>query len=105
MSMPYRATVPGCTVGARGNTSEVQPSDNGRRGALLVEQALSPAELRARRQALALSQAALAGLLGVTPTTVARWERSEQKIGNPERLRAALARFESQGPGGAHDQP
>ena len=52
-------------------------SVNGR-GALLAEQILSPADLRARREALALSQAALAGLLGVTRTTVALWERSER---------------------------
>jgi transcriptional regulator with XRE-family HTH domain len=78
------------------------------RAAILGDEVLWPAELRTRRQALALTQAALAGLLGVTPTTVARWERAEQRIGNPERLAAALARLESQdcgarrGPAEAH---
>src|SRR5579859_2596392 len=90
---------------ARGSSSEVQLTDYSRRGALSVEQALSAVELRTRRQALALSQAALAELIGVTPTTVARWERSEQRIGNPERLSAALRRLESRAGSGARQEP
>jgi DNA-binding transcriptional regulator YiaG len=38
---------------------------------LHVAQTFSAADLRTRRPALALSQAALAQLLGLTPTTVA----------------------------------
>jgi non-specific serine/threonine protein kinase len=62
-------------------------------GALLVQE-LPPAALRARRQALGLTQDALAGALGVTANSVARWERGEQRIGHPERLSAALTRLE-----------
>src|SRR5215467_6777693 len=42
--------------------------------------ALLPDDLRARREALGLTQAKLAETLGVTPTTVARWERSERPM-------------------------
>jgi predicted ATPase/DNA-binding CsgD family transcriptional regulator/DNA-binding XRE family transcriptional regulator len=72
---------------------------NGRGPALQAEDVLLPTELRARRQALGLTQAGLAALLRVTSTTVARWERNEQRIGNPERVRAALARLEISAPG------
>lgn len=48
---------------------------------------MTSTELRRRRKALGLSQVALAELLGVTSTTVARRERGEQPI-NTE---AALA--------------
>ena len=61
---------------------------------ILVQDGLSPAELRARRLALGLPQAALGASLGVTPNTVARWERGEQRVANPERLSAALAGLE-----------
>src|SRR4051812_43665122 len=78
-----RSTVPGCTVAA-GVSPQVLP-DAG------VE--LSGTALRGRREALGLTQAALAACLGVTSTTVARWERGEKRIGNPERVSAALARL------------
>jgi DNA-binding transcriptional regulator YiaG len=58
------------------------------------EPAVTAEALHSRRQALALSQVALAELLGVTSNTVARWERAEQTIGNPERVSAALMRLE-----------
>src|SRR5579871_5051791 len=75
-------------------SSSVRHSVNGH-GVLFIEHVLSAADLRARRQGLALSQAGPAGLLGVTPTAVARWERSEQNIGNPERVAAALRQLET----------
>jgi non-specific serine/threonine protein kinase len=71
------------------------PRGENRRQSVLVKEVLSPAELRGRREALGLTQSALADLLGVTSTSVARWERSEQRIGNPERVTAALARLET----------
>ena len=40
-------------------------------------------QLRAIRQALALTQAALAEVIGVRPNTVARWERGEIGISEP----------------------
>jgi transcriptional regulator with XRE-family HTH domain len=45
-------------------------------------------ELRGRRKALDLTQEGLAQELGVTPTTVARWERDEVPI--PGYLELAL---------------
>ncbi|MBV9595947.1 MAG: tetratricopeptide repeat protein [Chloroflexi bacterium] len=51
---------------------------------------LTPAALRARRGRLGLSQRELAKLLGVTATTIARWERGEQVIGAPKLVRLAL---------------
>ena len=44
-------------------------------------------ELRAIRKRLGLTQAGMADRLGVTPTTVARWERNEVRITEP------MARF------------
>jgi non-specific serine/threonine protein kinase len=55
---------------------------------------LFAAELRARRRGLGLTQAALAETLGVSANTVARWERGELRVGNPERVRAAFGRLE-----------
>ena len=40
-------------------------------------------QLRAIRQGLALTQAALAEAIGVRPNTVARWERGEIGISEP----------------------
>jgi predicted ATPase/DNA-binding CsgD family transcriptional regulator len=64
------------------------------RGPALAD-GLDPAELRARRRALALSQAGLAKILGVAPNTVARWERGELRTADPSRVRAALGRLEA----------
>ena len=52
----------------------------------------APTDLRRRRQTLALSPAALAGALGVHPTSVLRWERRERLPGpaHIRRLAAAL---------------
>src|SRR5690242_6998338 len=55
---------------------------------------MSAAELCDRRKAHTLTQAVASRLFGVTSTTIARWERSEQRIGNPERVAAALSRLE-----------
>lgn len=41
---------------------------------------MTPEELREQRLANKLSQAALARLMGVSPNTVARWERGERAI-------------------------
>src|ERR1700722_12850607 len=51
---------------------------------------LSAAELRGRRLGLGMSQRQLAAELGVTPTTLARWERGERAISNPVLVRLAL---------------
>ena len=55
---------------------------------------MTPAELRARRKCLGLTQTGLACALGVAGNTVARWERGEATIGNPELVRLALERLE-----------
>ncbi len=51
---------------------------------------LSAAELRAGRLGLGMTQRQLAAELGVTPTTLARWERGERAISNPVLVRLAL---------------
>jgi predicted ATPase/DNA-binding CsgD family transcriptional regulator/transcriptional regulator with XRE-family HTH domain len=51
-------------------------------------------ELRRRRRALGLTQAALAERLAVTANTVARWERGELHVGRPEQVARVLARLE-----------
>ena len=51
---------------------------------------MQPDELRRRRGALHLSQAALAGAIGVTRNTLARWERGELEIGHSELVAIAL---------------
>jgi transcriptional regulator with XRE-family HTH domain len=51
-------------------------------------------ELRARRKALGLSQAALAQRLGLPRNTLARWEREELRIEHDEVLDLALQRLE-----------
>ena len=50
---------------------------------------MSPAELKAQRAALGLSQARLAASLGVHPMTVSAWEWGKQAI--PPYLALALA--------------
>ena len=52
-----------------------------------------PTDLRHRRQTLALSPAALAGALGVHPTSVLRWERRERLPG-PAHIRRLAAVLE-----------
>lgn len=47
-------------------------------------------QLRKQRDRLAFSQAKLADVLGVTANTVARWERAEMNIAQPELVDAAL---------------
>jgi predicted ATPase/DNA-binding CsgD family transcriptional regulator/DNA-binding XRE family transcriptional regulator len=54
---------------------------------------MTPVELRAERRALGLTQAELARELGVATNTVARWERAEMPIGNPELVQLALQRL------------
>ncbi len=56
--------------------------------------ALTPDELRRRRRALGLSQAGLGRALGVTANTLARWERGQQRLANPQLIRLALERVE-----------
>jgi non-specific serine/threonine protein kinase len=51
---------------------------------------VTPDELRDRRKALGLSQSGLGRALGISPNTVARWERGEQRLGNPALVRLAL---------------
>ena len=51
-------------------------------------------ELRRRREALGLSQAQLAALVGVHANTVARWERGEVRIPHPGMLDLALEALE-----------
>jgi transcriptional regulator with XRE-family HTH domain len=55
---------------------------------------VTPAELRARRRALGLTQAQLGAELGLAGNTVARWERGDTRIGNPALVRLALERLE-----------
>ncbi|HLZ26980.1 MAG TPA: LuxR C-terminal-related transcriptional regulator [Chloroflexota bacterium] len=59
-----------------------------------VARALSGAELRGWRQALGLTQAQLADRLGVSATVIARWERGQRRVGQPERVRAMLGQLE-----------
>jgi transcriptional regulator with XRE-family HTH domain len=47
-------------------------------------------QLRKARKRLGLSQAKLADALGVTANTVARWERGEMNIAQPQLVEAAL---------------
>src|SRR5689334_7674927 len=64
-------------------------------GVRLAEAGLAPAELRLRRRALGLTQAGLAAEFGVTPNTLARWERGEIRMASPERIRRLLEHLES----------
>jgi transcriptional regulator with XRE-family HTH domain len=47
-------------------------------------------DLRKRRKHMGLSQAGLADALGVTANTVARWERGEMSVAQPQLVEAAL---------------
>jgi DNA-binding CsgD family transcriptional regulator/DNA-binding XRE family transcriptional regulator len=53
---------------------------------------VAPEELRAQRVALGLTQSELGVLLGLPPTTIARWECGSLRIGSPTLLRLALER-------------
>lgn len=57
---------------------------------------MTPADFRAFRARLGLSQTGLAAQLGVTQNTISRWERGEMEIANPTMLRLALERLEQQ---------
>ncbi len=59
-----------------------------------IQGGVAPAELRARRRALGLTQAQLGAELGVAGNTVARWERGDARIGNPALVQLALERLE-----------
>jgi len=60
-----------------------------------VERIKTPEEVKGRRQRLGLTQAALAGLLGVTRMAVARWEWGRHPV--PPWLHLALAGIEATG--------
>ncbi len=60
---------------------------------MLVGDEVPGSILRERRKQLRLTQSGLGRALGVTANTIARWERGEQRISNPERLNMALARL------------
>jgi transcriptional regulator with XRE-family HTH domain len=62
-------------------------------------------ELRVRRRALGLSQAALARALGVASNTVARWERGERSIRSPELVDLALQRLAGKPDAAATKEP
>jgi predicted ATPase len=63
-------------------------------GAVFIGEWLPGASLRHRTKRPGLSQSGLAEALGVTPNTVARWERGVQRIANPERVSAAIRQLE-----------
>lgn len=51
----------------------------------------SGTDLRADRRRLGLTQAALAARLGVTPNTIARWERGEIQMARAAWVRRIVA--------------
>ena len=59
-----------------------------------MDEPFAPGELRARRRALGLSQAALATQLDVASNTVARWERGEARTLYAGRVRQLLDQFQ-----------
>jgi transcriptional regulator with XRE-family HTH domain len=65
---------------------------------------MTGAQLRTERQRLGLSQAKLADALGVTANTVARWERVEMKIAQPQVLEAALKNLKEIGSMSTYDR-
>jgi DNA-binding XRE family transcriptional regulator len=62
------------------------------------------ADLRAKRHLLGMSQAALATALGVSPNTVARWERGEMKIARPELLEVSMKNLAEVGKMSCYDR-
>jgi DNA-binding CsgD family transcriptional regulator/transcriptional regulator with XRE-family HTH domain len=60
---------------------------------------VQPSELRDRRRDLGLTQVALARALGVSANTVARWERGELRIAQPQLVGLALAGLQARAPG------
>lgn len=54
---------------------------------------MTPADLKVAREALGLTQRALAERLGVPHTTVWRWETGKHPIERPLMLRLALERL------------
>src|SRR5262249_4356166 len=54
------------------------------------DNAMTSADLRARRRALGLTQDDLGRCLGIRRNTIARWERGDLAIGSPLLLRLAL---------------
>ena len=54
---------------------------------------MTPADLRAARQTLGLTQRALAEALGVPQATISRWETGTHPIQHPRILRLALERL------------
>lgn len=66
---------------------------------------LSAAELRDRRLGLGMSQRQLAAEFGVTPTTLARWERGERAISNPVLVRLALDHLDDRAAAGRRPAP
>jgi predicted ATPase/DNA-binding CsgD family transcriptional regulator/transcriptional regulator with XRE-family HTH domain len=59
---------------------------------------MTPDELGQRRRRLGLSQAQLGSALGVAGNTVARWERGDLRLRNPELVMLALERLEQAAP-------
>lgn len=57
---------------------------------------MTGAELRQWRERVGLTQAHLALRLGVTPNTVARWERGEMRIQHPGMVALAMHRIEQE---------
>src|SRR5215472_14860421 len=66
---------------------------------------MRPTDLRGRRLALHMSQAALGRALGVARNTVARWERGELEIHHADLVALAMDRLECQQPGVGEVQP
>jgi transcriptional regulator with XRE-family HTH domain len=69
------------------------------------EAALTPTELRTRRHILGLTQRELAVVLQVSANTVARWERGELRVGDPEHLICRLDRLQRRAAGSANADP
>lgn len=55
-------------------------------------QHLKPEEIRAIREGLGMTQAALAEAMGVQPLAISRWERGERQPDGPAVVLLALAR-------------